>query len=125
MGALAICFDAFSSREPIPTSLENALFTPGRCHDLVRGWARSGYSNQLGEPARLPRSVRFFDNDTAICREPKRDPASRAEPEMIPDGLGNGHLPFTCHGGCHDVSSKVIPLEHRVLPDELSTFVDG
>jgi hypothetical protein len=24
-GALAFCFDAFSSREPVPTSLENAL----------------------------------------------------------------------------------------------------
>jgi len=27
-GALAFCFDAFSSREPVSTSLENALYSP-------------------------------------------------------------------------------------------------
>jgi hypothetical protein len=38
--ALAFCFDAFSSREPVPTSLENAI--GGRFAQRARGKATGG-----------------------------------------------------------------------------------
>ena len=58
--ALGFCFDAFSSREPVPTSLENALTGQGSHPNAGTGTGPSPFTLWFGGPSPRPQDGVIF-----------------------------------------------------------------